>query len=377
MEAFSLSRDIGIFSHQNFLTEYDVYRTLLNIAVKQTQSEGGYFHLYDEEHDEIHLAVWSDAVMARCTTNEESHQSLGKAGFWADCIRQRKTVVHNDVWQHSPSPTLPEGHISFNHHMSTPVFHDNGIVAVIGLGRADGAYEEIHVSVLEEVAENGWPVVSAKIAERNARKEANHRKFSEKPARESLAEMIVAIGKATELRDEYTSRHQENVAYICGLIGAQLRLTTEEQFGLFLGASVHDIGKIAIPSQILNKTGKFVPAELNLIKLHAEYGANIFENVELPWPIKKMILQHHERQDGSGYPKSLKGDDICLEARIIAVADTFDAMSADRPYRKAPGKMAAIDALKSGRGVLYDPYVVDAFMVCMNRDPVLNSDKYV
>ncbi|MEQ9491745.1 MAG: GAF domain-containing protein [Alphaproteobacteria bacterium] len=376
MDAYSFRSRLDAFSRQQFHTDNDVYRTFLNIAIDRTESDFGYFHLYDEENGEIRLAVWSDTVMVRCTSAEDSHLSLARAGFWADCIRQRRTTVHNNVHQMQNGPNLPEGHIAFNHHMSAPVFRGRRIVAVIGFGNMDRPYTDDDIALLADLVPEGWAVAEERIAARHARNDAIKKSFENKTARESMAEMIVAIGRALELRDEYTSRHQENVAYICGRIGANMRMTSDEQFGLFLGASIHDIGKIAIPALLLNKPGKLHPAEINVIKLHPDYGGQMFENVNLPWPIGQMILQHHERMDGSGYPYGLTGDDICLEARIIAVADTFDAMAGDRPYRPARGREEALEVLKDGRGTLFDPYVVDSFLMCLASDPVLKSDKY-
>jgi putative nucleotidyltransferase with HDIG domain len=188
-----------------------------------------------------------------------------------------------------------------------------------------------------------------------------------------LVDMLGAISRALEIRDEYTSSHQRNVAHICGLIADDLDIPFQQKEGLIIGALVHDIGKIAIPSQILNKTGKLLYAEYLLLQSHAEVGSSIFSHVTFPWPILEIIEQHHERLDGSGYPKGLKGNQIVMEARIIAVADTFDAMASDRPYRKALGAQKAIQCLTEGRGKLFDPYVVDAFLRCYQQDVTLGG----
>lgn len=132
-------------------------------------------------------------------------------------------------------------------------------------------------------------------------------------------------------------------------------------------ALVHDIGKIAIPSEILTKPRELNPAEYQLIKTHVERGAEIFAAMDFPWPILEMISQHHERLDGSGYPHGLRAEAIVLEARIIAVADVFDSMASHRPYRYAPGIVKAIEELKTGRSSLYDPYVVDALLKCLDE----------
>jgi putative nucleotidyltransferase with HDIG domain len=139
--------------------------------------------------------------------------------------------------------------------------------------------------------------------------------------------------------------------------------------GLRLGASIHDLGKLSIPSELLTKPTHLSEIEYLLIKTHAETGASILKNVQFPWPIIEIVSQHHERIDGSGYPKGLKGDEICLEARIVAVADVFEAMSAHRPYRASLGTDKAIAELKAHRGSHYDPEVVDTLLALLEEDP--------
>lgn len=182
----------------------------------------------------------------------------------------------------------------------------------------------------------------------------------------ALISMLGAIAKANELRDEYTSYHQSNVSIIATEMAKVLGLPREQCLGIKLGALVHDIGKIAVPSQILNRTSKLSEPERALLAMHPCYGAEIFRNVELTWPIGEIVEQHHERLDGSGYPKGLHGDQICLEARIVAVADTFDAMASDRPYRHALGVQAAVRTLQEGRGTLFDPFAVGALLALID-----------
>jgi len=195
----------------------------------------------------------------------------------------------------------------------------------------------------------GWPIVTDLLKAKDDDEFKQSNEFMQQPHEKVLVAMAQAFGKALELRDECTHHHQSNVAKITARIGRQLGLSEERCFGLNIGSLVHDIGKIAVPSQILNKTGRLLTAELSVIKLHPEYGWEMFEHLSLPWPIADMIGQHHERMDGSGYPNGLKGNSICLEARIIAVANTYDAMSGDRPYRHAPGKDKAISTLMDRR----------------------------
>lgn len=174
----------------------------------------------------------------------------------------------------------------------------------------------------------------------------------------TLKQIIFVLSAALETRDPYTAGHEQNVAKIATAIANKLGLNLNIVEGIELAATIHDIGKIAMPSEILNKPGKLSPAEFELIKMHPEAGAKLLEGIEFDWPIFDTVLQHHERLDGSGYPKGLKGDEIIIEARILAVADTIEAMSSHRPYRAALGIDKALEEIKTNAGILYDPEVV-------------------
>ena len=126
-----------------------------------------------------------------------------------------------------------------------------------------------------------------------------------------------------------------------------------------MSAILHDIGKISIPAEILTKPGRLTEIEMNMLKTHPEVGYDILKRIDFPWPLAKIVLQHHERLDGSGYPQGLKGDEILLEARIIGVADVVEAMSSHRPYRPALGIDKALEEIYQNRGIFYDPEVVD------------------
>lgn len=374
--ASAIETGLESMAQRSFLTDHDIYYAFLNLVVRQTGSEIGYFHLYDQDAEEISLAVWSEGVLRDCSAMHGGHYPLKSAGIWADCVRQNATVLHNGYDKDGSATILPEGHVRFSNHMSSPV-HDNGkVVAIVGVGNNPESYTSTEQIIIENLVKTGWPIIIDRLRDWRTKSDELVSRYSAQSPREVLAKMLMAVGRALELRDEYTSQHQSNVAYICGRVAAELALPQEQQFGLYLGASVHDIGKIAIPSQILNKPGKLLPAEYSLIQMHPVRGAEVFEHIDLPWPIVSMINQHHERMDGSGYPNSLPGHEICIEARIIAVADTFDAMAGDRPYRRAPGKEAAIEVLTSGRDTLFDPYVVDAFLTCLADDPIMMSDRF-
>lgn len=176
----------------------------------------------------------------------------------------------------------------------------------------------------------------------------------------AFSSMIEAIALAIEKRDPYTAGHQHQVAALAVEIGRRMSLDEEQLFGLHLGATIHDIGKIAIPAEILNRPGELTEPEFAIIRYHPAIGYDILRGIDFPWPIADMVHQHHERLDGSGYPQHLTAPDICLEARIIAVADVFDAIISHRPYRPGRNLSEALDELKKGRGRSYDADVIDA-----------------
>lgn len=170
----------------------------------------------------------------------------------------------------------------------------------------------------------------------------------------SLFETINVVAQIVNIRDPYTAGHQERVADLGAAIGREMGLGEEEITGIYLAGTVHDIGKISIPAELLNRPGRLTQLEYDLLKTHAQAGHDIMSKADLPWPIAEIIHQHHEKLDGSGYPMGLKGDAIRREARILAVADIIEAMASHRPYRPALGVDAALAEVERCAGVTLD-----------------------
>jgi PAS domain S-box-containing protein len=175
-----------------------------------------------------------------------------------------------------------------------------------------------------------------------------------------LEQTVRAIANTVEIRDPFTAGHQERVAQLAEAIAHELGLSEHQIRGLSLAAFVHDVGKVRVPADILNKPRALNYHEMRLVQTHSEAGHDILKDVQFPWPIAEFVLQHHERLDGSGYPRGLMGDEILLEARIIAVADVVEAMCSHRPYRPALGIDAALAEIEASAGTRYDGVVVDA-----------------
>jgi PAS domain S-box-containing protein len=178
--------------------------------------------------------------------------------------------------------------------------------------------------------------------------------------RETLIATVNTLASAIEMRDPYTAGHQRRVTILACAIAEEMDLTENQFDGLHMAGLIHDLGKISVPAEILDKAGSLSETEFDIIKTHPQTGYNLLKEIEFPWPVAQVVLQHHERLDGSGYPRGLKGEEIMLEARILAVADVVEAMVSHRPYRAALGIEAALEEISKNKGILYDQEVVDA-----------------
>ena len=176
----------------------------------------------------------------------------------------------------------------------------------------------------------------------------------------TMMETVHALSALVEMRDPYTAGHQNRVAKIAQAIAKKMNLPDDRIQGILVASMIHDVGKISVPSDILSKPGRLSEVEFELVKQHPKTGYEILKGIDFAWPVAEIVLQHHEKMDGSGYPQGLKGEEIILESRIITVADVVEAMGFHRPYREALGLDAALEEIRNNRGILYDPQVVDA-----------------
>ncbi len=178
--------------------------------------------------------------------------------------------------------------------------------------------------------------------------------------RRTLGQTLEVISLIGEIRDPYTAGHQKRVSALARAIARKLALPMDRVEAIFVAATLHDIGKIYVPAEILSKPGRLSVIEYSLIKEHSRLGYEILKPIEFPWPVADIVYQHHEHLDGSGYPMGISGDDIMLEARVLTVADLVEAVSSHRPYRVAMGYKIALDQIREGSGSIFDPAVVDA-----------------
>ncbi|MBN2284384.1 MAG: PAS domain S-box protein [Deltaproteobacteria bacterium] len=224
----------------------------------------------------------------------------------------------------------------------------------------DGSQKDIEIA-LGIIKLNENPADMWYVRDITARKRAQEElKKSFEKLQKRMEETVSALASITEKRDPYTAGHQQRVAQLACAIAREMDLPEAQIEGIMVAATLHDIGKIYEPSEILSKPGILTEIEFLMMKVHPQIGYDILKNIDFPWPVAQIVLQHHEKLDGSGYPKGISGDDILLEARIIAVADVVEAMASHRPYRSALGIDAALEEISEQRGTFYDPAVVDA-----------------
>ena len=235
--------------------------------------------------------------------------------------------------------------------------------------RKDGSncFVETSVSLITDSnnIKTGFRGIARDITERKRSGEELDNSF--KRLRAALGATIQAVAITVETRDPYTAGHQRRVADLSRAIATEMGLDINRKDGIRMAGVIHDLGKMAVPAEILSKPSRLSEIEYKLIKIHPQAGYDILKDVEFPWPIAQIVLQHHERLNGSGYPAGLKGEEILMEARIIAVADVVEAIASYRPYRQALGVEKALGEITQNKGILYDPAVVDACL-CLFHD---------
>jgi putative two-component system response regulator len=230
------------------------------------------------------------------------------------------------------------------------------------------------LATVRKVLEKHHLVMENRRLYQAAQRELSKRKLAEEALQWSFEKLkrtredtIQCIARIVEMKDLYTAGHQRRVTQLACAIAKEMDLSKEQIDGILMAGVIHDIGKINIPAEILSKPCPLTETEFNMVKTHPKTGYEIMSEIECPWPIAKIILQHHERMNGSGYPQGISGKNIMLEARILAVADVVEAMSSHRPYRPALSINKALEEISQNKGILYDPDAVDACLKLFTR----------
>jgi PAS domain S-box-containing protein/putative nucleotidyltransferase with HDIG domain len=226
----------------------------------------------------------------------------------------------------------------------------------------DGSWrwlESSAVPIFDAAGElTGFRGVDRDITERKQAEEELKRSYEQ--LQETLLTTVNALTAMVEMKDRYTAGHQPRVAQLACAIAEEMGLSEEQIEGILMAGMVHDIGKIMVPAEILSKPGPLADIQYDMVKMHPQAGYDILKGIKFPWPVAQIVLQHHERMDGSGYPQGLSGEEILLEARILAVANVVEAMTAHRPYRAAHDIKEALQEISQHKEIFYDPDVVNA-----------------
>lgn len=306
------------------------------------------------EKPECHLAKmqasWAEEAFATGLCGRAVRS--GKTQLLKDLVAQNQQIVLGQT-EHAGHGCIAS--------ITLPLQDKTGAVfGVLNVHTHEDVFTDREIELLEEMARDlAFGVRTNRMRlERDRVIEQNKGHLAQLHA--NLEETIVAISKAVEARDPYTGGHQRRVAELACAIAKELGLDDDRIVGIRMGATIHDIGKIQVPAEILTKPTRLTQIEFLLIKEHTRVGFEILQDIHFPWPVKNIAYQHHERLDGSGYPQGLKGEEICFEARIVGVADVVEAMSSHRPYRPAQGVEVALEEMRLNRGVYYDAQVVDA-----------------
>jgi putative nucleotidyltransferase with HDIG domain len=336
---------------------------ILTRAAGTVEADHGFFFQYDPGAEVLELkkalGFFSEHI---------GYQVAQGAGLTGNVLQAGEPIAVNDYqsWEgRHPDPrwnpiraitAIPlsfkghvTGEIGFVHTEKGKTFENDDMVVLTRFAAlANTALTNAKLSALAEQAQDERKRIEEQLRRNNDQ------------LQEMFIAMVNALALAIEMKDPYTAAHQRWVTRLACVIAGEMNLPKEQVEGLHMAGLIHDIGKMDVPTEFLIKPGLLSEIEYEAIKVHPQSGYDIVRQIAFPWPVAQIILQHHERMDGSGYPQGLAGVEILLEARILAVADVVEAMASHRPYRDAHGLELAMEEISRNRGSLYDPEVVDA-----------------
>jgi putative nucleotidyltransferase with HDIG domain len=300
------------------------------------------------------------------TWGEDEHgKSPGGMAIKTGKIQVARDILHD--------PALAPWHEEWRRRdfkavIALPLTVEGKAIGILDIYAKDpAAFDPEEVRLLEELAGGvAFGIWSLRTDRERQRAETEVQRSLEK-LKKALDGTVLAVAKTVEMRDPYTAGHQRQVAELAAAIAQEMGFSAERVEGMRVLGCLHDIGKIAIPAEILSKPGRLSPMEFTLIKDHPRVGYEIIKGIDFPFPLAEGILQHHERLNGSGYPQGILGPAIIPEAKILAVADVVEAMASHRPYRRSLGLDQALEEISRNRGILYDPEVVDICLKLFNE----------
>ena len=329
--------------------ESAIVRRLIDQANEITDSPLAYFFFVSPVHHTMTLAGWRERSSPQAVMTNADPRSLNRSGPFAACIDARQAASSNDLAWKPQSDGLPD----LQRYLAVPLLSGEETVAVLGVANRGTGYTEDDQRALAAMAESVWRVLQSKRA--NAQTLGSLQR-----ADLAIQGMIDSLLRISETHDPYTAGSSRRIAALAVAVAREAGLDGEKQHSLRVAALLHDIGNIAVPAAVLAKPALLTGAETALMRTHVDEGYRLLADIDFGAPVAQIVFEHHERFDGSGYPRGLKGEDITIEARILAIADTVEAMCSPRPWRPAAGMNAAIDEINQRAGTLFDQRLVEA-----------------
>ena len=340
---------LKLASDSERLDESAIVRRVLDQANEAFNSPLSFLYFVDPARRTIALAAWRERDEPQPVMADAESLPLARAALFAECVRTKAPVLSNEAAARQTGDGLPE----VERYLAAPMVHDDETIAVLGVANRPAGYSGEDLTLLATLAQGVQHVLSEKRAHAQTLS-ALHR------GDVALQGMIDSFVRVSERHDPYTAGSTRRLAALAVALGREAGLDGERQHALRIAALLHDVGNIAVPAALLAKPAPLTETELALMRTHVEEGCQLLAEIDFGAPIADIVYQSHERFDGSGYPHGLKGDDILIEARILGIADTVEAMCSPRPYRPAAGLDAAIEEINRGAGRLYDPHLVAA-----------------
>jgi len=338
---------IELLKHSEDSDESAIVRHVVDQAALATDSPLSYLFFVDPAHKALTLAAWRDRAQPHVTMAAAEPRPL--AGLFTECVKARHVTSSNDLNRKPQPDGLPD----LQRFLAVPMIADERTVAILGVANRDAAYGEEDQATLSAMAQSVWRVLQPKRAHALTLSSLQRTDVA-------LQAMIEAMLRTSERHDPYTAGSAHRLAALAVALAREAGLDGQRQNAIRVAALLHDIGNVAVPASILGKPGPLTEHEIALMRTHAEEGCKLLADIDFGSPVADIIFEHHERIDGSGYPRGIEGEDILVEARVLAIADTVEAMCSPRPYRPALGMEAALDEINKNAGKLYDLHLVSA-----------------
>jgi putative nucleotidyltransferase with HDIG domain len=348
----------------------DLMEVILASAAELVHADHAFFFVYDADTDALELKR-----AFGCSSKHIGYQMEQGAGLTGKVLMSGRPMVVNDYRSWEGRHRDPRWS-QIRAIMALPLTFDGQVIGALGLAHTQEGrtFGKDDMSALSRFSALASVVLLNEIVQVRVQHELTERtRIGEElqrrndHLRETFIATVNALATTIEMKDPYTAAHQRWVTRLACAIAGEMELAKEQVDGLRMAGLIHDIGKLNVPAELLLKPHRLTEIEYEAIKIHPQSGYDIVKEIQFPWPIAQIVLQHHERMDGSGYPRGISGTEILLEARLLAVADVVESMSSHRPYRDAHGIEIALDEIARNSGILYDPAAVEACLAAFKN----------